>query len=128
MQCTQCGKNISESSRFCDQCGKPVELTVQPVVQQQAARRASNSNRFAILVDALNVDIPWPQTVVVSLFVFVLCVIALSWQEHREEAKQTEIVSKETAAKVEEAKRRENVFRAMLPAEHLERVKSLLTL
>ena len=116
MQCTQCGKNISDSSQFCDQCGKPVELAVQPVVQQQAARRASKSNWFAVLV-------------VISLFVFVLCVIALSsWQEQREKAKQSEIVSKETAAKVEEAKRRENIFRAMSPAEHLERVKSLLTL
>ena len=37
LHCTQCGKNISgSSSRFCDQCGSPVRLTVPPVAQQRA--------------------------------------------------------------------------------------------
>lgn len=68
--CTQCGKNISGLSRFCDHCGTPVRPMVQQPVQPQAthprAVRSSNTTHTAVIVFL----------VVVALFVVVIFVIA----------------------------------------------------
>lgn len=50
LYCTQCGRNIPASSRFCDQCGNPVRLPVQPVAQRQTARRCDGVQIGVILV------------------------------------------------------------------------------
>jgi hypothetical protein len=63
--CTQCGKSNPGSSLFCDQCGSPVRLTVQPVAQQQAAKSFNAAHSAAIVF-----------LVVVALFVVVVFVIA----------------------------------------------------
>ncbi len=65
--CTQCGKNIPGSSRFCDQCGSPVMLTVQPIARQQTARRSHAGQLTVILV-------------IVALFGVVIFLVALSKQ------------------------------------------------
>jgi predicted nucleic acid-binding Zn ribbon protein len=66
LHCTQCGKNISASSLFCDQCGSPVRVIVQPVAQPQAAR-SSNTARPAEIV-ILGVG---------ALLVVLVCIVGL---------------------------------------------------
>jgi type IV secretory pathway VirB10-like protein len=51
-----------------------------------------------------------------------------NWQDRKEKARQSELQARETAAKAEEEKRKEDKFRNMSAAEHLDHVKSLLTI
>lgn len=34
MYCSKCGTKVSDTSRFCNQCGEPITASVNPVIQK----------------------------------------------------------------------------------------------
>ncbi len=66
MYCTQCGKELPDSSKFCPNCGAPLSETSAPASTPGVATSPTNSKRFSLL---------YPKSVFIGIAVLAIAVI-----------------------------------------------------